>query len=374
MDQILQTNPGRAYAARRDEIDAAVRRVCESGRYILGDEVAAFEQEFGHYIGTPACVGVANGTDALQLALRTFGIGPGDAVITAANTAVATVAAIELACARPVLCDVETSTLTLCPEDVRRVLDTELGAGVRAIIPVHLYGQPANIFELMGIARKRSLMIIEDCAQAHGAEIDGRKVGTFGDAAAFSFYPTKNLAAFGDAGALLTKETSAGIRARELRVYGWRERYISESAGMNTRLDEIQAAILRVRLRDLAAENARRREVAAIYDRRLAELELRLPSPPSGRQHVYHQYVIRTDGRDSLREHLRDRGIETAILYPVPIHEQPAYRERQLTNVPLPVSEAASRELLCLPMSPWLRDDEADRVCDVICEWSVAAR
>lgn len=369
MNHISHSNPARGYTANREGIDAAVRGVLESGRYILGGEVAAFEVEFARYLGASACIGVGNGTDAIELVLRSLGIGSGDAVITAANTAVATVAAIELSGAQAIVCDVETETMTLSAREVERVMASAAGSRACAIIPVHLYGQPAPMTALKKLAEKHGLKVIEDCAQAHGAEIDGRKVGTFGDAAAFSFYPTKNLAGFGDGGALVMNDPTIAARARELRVYGWRERYISEMPGMNTRLDEMQAAILRVRLRGLDRENERRREIAAIYDARLSGLELLLPSTAPGTMHVYHQYVVRTPRRDRLREFLQRADIETAVLYPVPIHEQPAYRNRGLTDAPLPVAEKGSRELLCLPMNPWLRDDEAERVCAVICDW-----
>ena len=369
---IAHSKPLAGYLAQRAEIDAAMGRVLESGRYILGEEVGAFETEFASYLGAAKCIGVANGTDALHLALKAIGIGPGDAVITATNSAVATVAAIELAGARAILCDVEDESLTLSPRDVERVLANNAGAKVRAIVPVHLYGRPAEMPALLEIARGHGLKVIEDCAQAHGAEIGARKVGTFGDAAAFSFYPTKNLGAFGDGGAVVTNDPAAAERARALRVYGWRERYVSEVAGMNTRLDELQAAILRVRLRALDPENARRRAIAANYDARLAQTTLRFPKAAADTRHVYHQYVIRTPRRDALRAELSAAGIETAILYPMPIHLQPAYRDRGLTDTPLPVAERASRELLCLPMNPWLTDEEVARVGDVVCAWDAA--
>ena len=369
---ILQSNPLAGYKAQREEIDAAVRQVLESGYYVLGREVAAFEEEFATYLGVSACLGVGNGTDALELALRTLQIGVGDAVITATNSAVATVAAIELAGARPVVCDVDVDTLTLSPSEVERVLASSIGPSIRAIVPVHLYGRPADMEALLLLARSHQLKVIEDCAQAHGAEIFGRKVGTYGDAAAFSFYPTKNLAAFGDGGALVVNDVAAAARARELRVYGWRERYVSEVAGMNTRLDELQAAILRVRLRALDRENARRREIAAIYDARLRSVGVTLPAVRTDTRHVYHQYVIRTPQREALRLYLDNNGIGTAVLYPVPIHLQPAYRDRGLNDTPLPVAEKASRELLCLPMNPWLTNEEANRVCDAILQWARA--
>lgn len=368
--QIAHADPLAGYHAQRKEIDAAIRRVLEGGLYILGPETTAFEEEFGRYAGTQNCIGVGNGTDALQLALRALAIGTGDAVITAANSAVATVAAIELAGALPVLCDVDAESLTLSVSEVERVLAASIGATVRAIIPVHLYGQPAEMEALLAIARSHELKVVEDCAQAHGAEIAGRKVGTFGDAAAFSFYPTKNLAAFGDGGALLSNDLSIATRARELRSYGWRERYVSEVAGMNTRLDELQAALLRVRLRALDRENARRQEIAASYHKRLSSLDIILPQPRADTRHVYHQYVIRTPQRDDLRTYLQHHGVGTAVLYPMPIHLQPAYRGRGLADMPLPVAEQASRELLCLPVHPWLMNDEVERVCDSIKDWA----
>jgi dTDP-4-amino-4,6-dideoxygalactose transaminase len=344
------------YHARKEEIDSAIARVLESGRYILGPEVEAFEQEFAAFVGVGQCVGVGNGTDALELALRALGIGSGDVVITTSNTAVATVAAIELAGATPLLVDVDDETLTLSPSALEQALTTTRAA---AVIPVHLYGQPADMPAICAVAAKHQLCVIEDCAQAHGATIQQRQVGTWGDAAAFSFYPTKNLAAFGDGGAVVTNDPQLATRLRELRMYGWRERYISESAGMNTRLDELQAAILRVQLRHLPHDNNRRREIAARYSHSLGK-----PAPPAG--HVYHQYVIRSSRRDELRHHLRERGIETAILYPQPIHQQPAYRGRIATAGELPVTERAARELLCLPIHPWLSDSDADRVAAAI--------
>jgi dTDP-4-amino-4,6-dideoxygalactose transaminase len=356
---LLPADPKLGYLARKEEIDSAIARVLESGRYILGPEVEQFEQEFAAFVGVQHCIGVGNGTDALELALRALGIGSGDVVITTSNTAVATVAAIELAGATPLLVEVDDETLTISPRALELALATTPAA---AVIPVHLYGRPADMPQIMRIAEQHQLRVIEDCAQAHGATIDGRQVGTWGDAAAFSFYPTKNLAALGDGGAVVTDDQQLATRLRDLRMYGWRERYISETAGMNTRLDELQAAILRVQLRHLAADNDRRRELAARYSDSLGG-----PAPPAG--HVYHQYVIRSSRRDELREHLRQRQIETAILYPQPIHLQPAYRGRIATAGELPVTERAARELLCLPMHPWLSDSDADRVAAAILQY-----
>lgn len=366
---ILCADPRAGYLAHQAEIDAAIQRVLASGRYILGGEVSAFENEFAEYLGAAHAVSTGNGTDALELILRALEIGPGDSVITAANTAVATVAAIELAGASPLLVDVDDATLNLTAAGVEQAIRQRPDLRVRAILPVHLYGQPAEMTAIMAVAQEHGLRVIEDCAQAHGAAIGGRKVGTFGDAAAFSFYPTKNLGALGDGGALVTNDAQLAERARELRVYGWRQRYVSERAGLNTRLDEVQAAVLRVKLRHLQAENARRRELARAYDDSLGQLLLRLPVAGADDEHVYHQYVVRTPARDSLGEHLRAREIETAILYPQPIHLQPAYRDRVPLAGLMPVSETAARELLCLPVHPWLRDDEAARVRAAITDW-----
>lgn len=263
----LPADPGANYRAHRAEIDVAIHRVLDSGWFILGREVASFEQEFALYLDARFAVGVASGTDALHLALRACGIGPGDVVLTVSHTAVATVAAIELAGAVPLLVDIDPLTFNI---DAERVEDTlksiDRGDGpsprgrVRAIIPVHLYGQPADMAAIIRVAARYGLKVIEDCAQAHGASIDGRKVGSWGNAAAFSFYPTKNLGALGDGGAIVTNDSEIADRVRLLREYGWRDRYVSSEVGMNSRLDEIQAAVLRVKLLNLDQENDRRRD------------------------------------------------------------------------------------------------------------------
>lgn len=370
MSPVLHADPRAGYRARKAEIDAAVARVLASGSYILGHEVAEFEKEWAAYLGAAHAVGVGNGTDALALALRALKIGPGDTVITTSNTAVATVAAIELCGASALLVDVNEDTLTLSPACLEAAVAEAKQANLKAIIAVHLYGQPADMPAIVALAHKHGLRMIEDCAQAHGAMIGERNVGTWGEAAAFSFYPTKNLAALGDGGAVVTSDDSLAERLRALRVYGWHERYISEDAGMNTRLDEIQAAILRVQLRSLDAENARRAEIARHYDHSLGTIDgLQLPRRIPGVRHVFHQYVIRLEKRDELREHLRREEIGTAVLYPMPIHLQPAYRDRIATAGPLPVTERAAQELLCLPIHPWLEDAEIARVSSAIADW-----
>ncbi|CAN5744568.1 DegT/DnrJ/EryC1/StrS family aminotransferase [soil metagenome] len=369
MTTLLPADPKLGYLAHKAEIDAAVQRVLESGWYILGEECSAFEQEFAAFVGVQHCIGVGNGTDAIELALRALGLGAGDTVITTSNTAVATVAAIELAGASPLLVDVDEETLTLSPERLEEALATHRAA---AVIPVHLYGHPADMPRIMEIARRYGLRVIEDCAQAHGAAIAEQQVGTFGDTAAFSFYPTKNLGALGDGGAVVTNDRQLAARLRELRVYGWKERYISESAGMNTRLDELQAAILRVKLPHLQAENARRQEIAQSYRTALLRHapSIRLPQAGVYVTHVYHQYTVRLEKRDELREHLQQHGVGTAVLYPQPIHLQPAYRGRLATAGELPVTERAARELLCLPVHPWLGNEDVSRVTAAILEWS----
>jgi len=366
----LQTaDPGAGYRAAAREIKAAIRRVLESGRYILGPEVEALEREFAAYVGCAHAVGVASGTDALELALRATGVGPGDRVITVAHTASATAAAIEAAGARAEFVDIEPRTMTMDPAALTQWLADHPDAGVKAVVPVHLYGHPADLPAILAIARRHGLRVIEDCAQAHGAGIQGRRVGTWGNAAAFSFYPTKNLAAIGDGGAVTTNDAKIADQVRVLRQYGWRERYVSDLPGKNSRLDEIQAAILRVKLTRLDADNRKRRAVAARYLAKLAATHLRLPQPAAGCDPVWHQFVVRTPGRESLRAHLSAAGVDTAVLYPVPLHRQPAYRDEA---VRLPVTERGCRELLCLPMHPNLDAADISRICRAVIEWNAA--
>ncbi len=370
--RVLPTaDPRAAYQAAAEEIQAAIRRVLESGRYILGPEVEAFEAEFAAYLGAAQTVAVASGTDALELALRAAGVGPGDRVITVANTASATVAAIELAGARAVLVDVDPRTMTMDPAALERRLAAPRDPALKAVVPVHLYGHPADLPRIMDLARRHGLAVIEDCAQAHGAVIRGRRTGTWGDAAAFSFYPTKNLGAIGDGGAVVTNDPRLAEQVRLLRQYGWRERYVSELAGKNSRLDELQAAILRVKLTRLDTDNRKRQTLAGQYLRGLAGRRLVLPETAAGCEHVWHQFVVRTPEREARRRHLAGAGILTSVLYPVPIHRQPAYRDDQLQ---LPVTEQACRELLCLPMHPGLEAADVDAVCRQIADWDAARR
>ncbi|MBI0435189.1 DegT/DnrJ/EryC1/StrS aminotransferase family protein [Roseomonas sp. KE0001] len=363
---VPQADPGAAYRAQQPAIDAAVGRVLQSGWYILGSEGAAFEREFAEWLGLPRAVGCANGTDALMLILRGLGIGPGMSVVTVSHTAVATVAAIEMTGATPLLIDIDPDTYGMDPEELAAVLeDPPPGLPpIRAVIPVHLYGHPCDMTPIMAACRAHGVVVIEDCAQAHGARIDGRMVGTLGDAAAFSLYPTKNLAALGDAGILATRDEELAGNIAAIRQYGWKRRYISDAIGVNSRLDEIQAAVLRVRLPLLAAGNARRREIAAAYDAALAGSAIAAPVRRANVEHVYHQYVIRSPQRDELAARLRALGIGTGIHYPVPVHLQEAY----LGRTPVGPSgcaetELASREVLSLPIHPELTDRQVETVC-----------
>jgi dTDP-4-amino-4,6-dideoxygalactose transaminase len=365
---ILQSNPKANFLAHEAEIRSAIARALESGWYILGGEVAAFEKEFAAFLGARHVVGVGNGTDAIALALRACDVGPGDAVITVSHTAVATVAAIELTGASPVLVDVEPETFTMdvnCLEEaIRESVSKKLR--LKAIVPVHLYGHPADMAAIIEIARRHGLRVIEDCAQAHGSAIGGRICGTWGDAAAFSFYPTKNLGALGDGGAVATNDPALAERVALLREYGWKNR-ISHCAGLNSRLDEVQSAVLRVKLKYLSVENARRREIAKLYDILLSAKKFRLPKSKPGIDHVFHQYVIRTMQRDNLKSFLEKRGIATAIHYPVPVHMQPAYQSRLFMPKPgLPQTENAARDILSLPMHPQLADEEVRQVAEAM--------
>jgi len=295
--------------------------------------------------------------------LRACGIGSGDLVFSVSHTAVATIAAIERAGATPVLVDVEPGTYTMAPRELLRVLRAPPIGRPAAVLPVHIYGQPADLLSLAEIAQQFGLRLIEDCAQSHGALYRGKPAGSFGDIGCFSFYPTKNLGALGDGGMVVTNDPALAAALREIREYGWRERYVSASAGINSRLDPIQAAVLGVKLGSLMAGNARRQAVAERYDAGLAGLPLALPTRRSRATHAFHQYVIRLAERDRLREALRAAGIGSGIHYPVPVHQQPAYKGR-LAHGPsgLGVTERAAPQILSLPIYPQLSDEAVDRV------------
>lgn len=359
----MPADPGRNYFAHKTAIDAAALRVLGSGWYILGEEVAEFEREFAAYIGVAHGIGVGSGTEAIHLALRACGVGPGDTVATVSNTAVATVAAIELAGAAPLLVEMDPATFTMAPESLEKAMNA---TPVKAVIAVHLYGHPAALPAIMSIARQHNAFVIEDCAQSHGATLDGRMTGAWGDMAAFSFYPTKNLGALGDGGAVVTNDPALADNTRMLRQYGWRARYISDTAGLNSRLDELQAAILRVKLPHLDAENRRRQAIAAQYHAAFADLPITRPHTRAGVEHVYHQYTIRSRNRDELQASLKTAGIGTAILYPQPIHLQPAYAGRLRLADNMTATETAAREILSLPMHPHLTDEEVAAVIKAV--------
>jgi dTDP-4-amino-4,6-dideoxygalactose transaminase len=361
---IRQTDPRAGYLEHKAEIDSAVARVLESGQYILGREVEAFEAAFAGWLGVAHAIGVGSGTDAIELALRACGIGAGDLVFTVSHTAIATVAAIERAAAVPVLVDIEPGGFTMDPAALELALRDRPPGRPAAILPVHLYGAPADLEPILMIARAHGLRVIEDCAQSHGALYRGRLTGTFGDIACYSFYPTKNLGALGDAGMVATDDASLATATRELREYGWRDRYVSSRVGINTRLAPIQAAILATKLPHLKRDNARREAIAVRYDRGLAGLPLALPqrrAKPS--THVFHQYVVRSGAREGLRDHLRQAQIGTGLHYPAAVHQQPAYRGR-LGEFPagLPRTTLATGEILSLPIYPQLPLAAVDRV------------
>jgi len=366
---VPQADPGAGYRALKPEIDAAVARALASGWYILGQEGAAFEQEFAAWLGTSRAVGCANGTDALALALRALGIGPGMAVATVSHTAVATVAAIEMVGAVPVLIDIEPDFYTMDPVELAAVLDHPPPGlpPIRAVIPVHLYGQPAALTPILEAAAKHGVAVIEDCAQAHGATFGGKRVGTLGQVAAFSLYPTKNLGALGDGGIVATDDAALADRLGALRQYGWKQRYISDEAGVNSRLDELQAAILRVKLRHLDAQNARRQAIAGAYDAVLSEAALRPPARRQGSTHVFHLYVVRAPDRSGWQARLREQGVGTAIHFPVPVHLQPAYRDRiALGPAGCRATAQASSEVLSLPIYPEMSAAQVEQVCSAL--------
>ncbi len=350
------------YRRLQTDIDAAVSRVLAGGWYLLGQETRAFEAEFAAYGGAQHGVAVASGTDALALALRAVGVGPGDEVITVSHTAVATVVAVEQAGARPVLVDIDPVTFTMQPD----LLAGAISARTRAIVPVHLYGHPAELDPILALARQHQLAVIEDCAQAHGARYRGCPVGSFGDAAAFSFYPTKNLGAAGDGGMVVTNRPDVAERLHQLRQYGWVKRYISQVRGVNSRLDEVQAAILRIKLRYLDQWNERRRELAAVYTTLLPQPHLALPQVVGNVGHAYHLYVVRVKEREALLMYLRERGVGAQVHYPMPVHLQPAYADLGLGPGSLPETERAAAEVLSLPLYPEMSEEAVTRVVEAI--------
>jgi dTDP-4-amino-4,6-dideoxygalactose transaminase len=360
---IQSSNPKAQYLAHKAEIDAAIAHVLNKGWYILGKEVQAFEEEFSAYIGVDHAIGLGNGTDALYLALRACGIGSGDEVITVSHTAVATVAAIELAGATPVLVDIEPDFYTIDPVEIQKAITFK----TKAIVPVHLYGQPADLDAILQIAKQYNLRVIEDCAQATGALYKKRRVGSYGDMACFSFYPTKNLGAIGDGGMVVTNDRDLAGKVKKIREYGWNEFRISQFAGVNSRLDELQAAILRVKLRYLDVDNQNRDKLANLYLKNLQNMPIALPVKRNDSTHVYHLFVIKTERgkRKALQNYLNTNGVGTGIHYPVPVHRQAPYKSF-VKNRLLCETEKIAKEILSLPIYPELSLEASNTVNNLI--------
>ncbi|TSE18646.1 dTDP-3-amino-3,4,6-trideoxy-alpha-D-glucose transaminase [Tepidimonas alkaliphilus] len=357
---------GAAYRELKEEIDAAVHRVLASGCYVLGAEVEAFEAEWAAYCQAQHAVGVSNGLDALILALQALGIGPGDEVIVPSNTYIATWLAVSEVGAVVAPVEPDPSTYTLDPARV----EASISPRTRAILAVHLYGQPADLDPLLTLARRYGLYLIEDAAQAHGARYKGQRIGAHGDAVCWSFYPSKNLGALGDAGAVTTNDSAIAERIRLLRNYGSRRKYHHELRGRNARLDPIQAAVLRVKLAYLDSWNERRRALAACYHEKLACSELALPKQAPWADHVWHLFVVRTPKRDELQRHLATQGIETLIHYPIPPHRQTAYRDLFSTDkTVLPIAEILAGEVLSLPIGPHVKLEAAERIAQLTITW-----
>jgi len=346
---IYSSFPHAQYEAHKDHIKTAIQRVLDSGLYILGPEVEAFEASFSDYIGCGYGVGVNSGTDALTLTLTALGVGPGDEVITVSHTAVATVTAITNAGATPVLVDIEPDCYTMNPT----AFENAITAHTKAVVIVHLYGQAADLDRILPIARKHNLKIIEDCAQVAGARLNGQRLGSFADVACFSFYPTKNLGAIGDGGLVATDDAKLAAKVRQLREYGWNENRISQVPGCNSRLDELQAAILNAKLNFLDEDNAARRKHAARYDEILLNADLKPPCRRKNAEHIYHLYVLEIDDREDFMTQLSNVGIRPAIHYPAPAHQQTAYAQLQ-TPGGMAVTDDAVKRILTLPMYPEL--------------------
>jgi dTDP-4-amino-4,6-dideoxygalactose transaminase len=351
------------YRSIKRELDEAVIRVLGSAHYILGPEVEQFERAFAEYCHVKEAVGVNSGTSALHLSLLACGVGTDDEVITVPFTFVATVSAILYAGAHPVFVDVEPRTLTMDPEQVERAITPR----TKAIIPVHLYGQPADMDPILELARSRGLRVIEDAAQAHGAEYKGRRCGSLGDMAAFSFYPAKNLGACGEGGAVVTNDAALAQKVRLLRSWGEQRRYEHLLKAYNYRMDGIQGAILAVKLRHLERWTEARRTRAALYDRLLHDAPLRTPVVRSDSRHVYHCYVVRTENRDQCRQMLSEQQIQTGVHYPIPIHLQPGYSDLGYSAGDFPVAEAAASEVLSLPIFPEMTEGQVETVAAALC-------
>ena len=358
---------GRQYRAIQKKVDKAVSEVLAGGWYVLGRKVEEFEAAFAQYCGVDHAVGVGSGVEALHLSLVACGVGVGDEVITVANTCVPTIAAISFAGACPVLVDIDPVTYTMDPEKI----DSRVTERTRAILPVHLYGQCADMAPIVDIARRHGLRVIEDCAQAHGAEYGSQRSGSLGDAGCFSFYPSKNLGAFGDGGMVVTNDPDLAGKLRQLRNYGQQRRYHHSLKGFNSRLDEIQAAILLAKLPHLGAWNTRRRQIAAAYSSGLKGAPICCPVEGPNRRHIFHLYVVRVQDRQAFQSCMEGHEVQTLIHYPVPIHRQEAYRELQSQSEHLVRTEVAVSEIVSLPIFPELTNDEVSAVTAAACAAAV---
>jgi len=360
----------RQYESIKQDINRAVAEVIRGGHFIMGQNVTRLEEEFAQYVGARYAVAVASGTDALQLSLMAVGVGPGDEVITTPFTFVATAEVIALLGAKPVFVDIDPRTYCINPTQIEGAITRR----TKAIIPVHLYGQPADMEPILKMAQKYDLKVIEDAAQAHGAKYyfpesgEWKTVGKIGHLAAFSFFPSKNLGAYGDGGMITTDEEELAGKLRMIRVHGSEAKYRHKILGLNSRLDELQAAVLRVKLPHLEQWNQRRRQNAAQYNNLLDNLEVITPFCAPGREHVYHQYSIRLKQRDYLRQQLHQQGIPTAVHYPIPLHRQEAFAYLGYKEGDLPVSEQTARQILSLPMSPELEAEEIEYIARKIAE------
>lgn len=351
----------------QEEIDEAVKRVVASGWYIGGPEVQAFEEDFAAYCGAGHCVGVGNGLDALHLSLRALEVGPGDEVIVSSNSYIATVLAVSMTGATPIMVEPDPLTHNLNPSAIEAAITPR----TRVVLPTHLYGQPADLDPILEVVRAHDLKLVEDAAQAHGASYKGRRIGAHGDVVAWSFYPTKNLGALGDAGAVTTNQSEIAQRIRRLGNYGATTRYVNEVKGFNSRLDPIHAAVLRVKLQHLDEWNERRRAIAAFYQSALPSSGLILPYVPNGFDPAWHLFVVRSPNRSELQAHLADAAVETQIHYPIPPHLQQAYADFSYSRGNFPIAEMLADEVLSLPIGPHLSMEQAERVAEVICEkWS----
>jgi dTDP-4-amino-4,6-dideoxygalactose transaminase len=350
------------YRTIKSELDAAVIRVLENAQFILGPEVAAFEKEFAAYCGAAEAIGVNSGTSALHLALLAAGVGPGDEVITSPFTFIATAASIVYTGAKPVFVDIDAASFNI---DVSQI-EAAITPRTRAILPVHLFGQPADMDPIMDIARRRGLVVIEDAAQSHGAEYKGRRVGSIGEIGCFSFYPGKNLGACGEGGAVVTNHAAYARQIRMLRDWGSEQKYVHEIKGYNYRMEGMQGAILRVKLRHLERWTEARRAHAARYDTLLSDCGVRLPQVMPYADHVYHVYTIRSGDRDALRAELLQREIQTGIHYPMPVHLQPAYADLGYGRGAFPMAEQAAAEVLALPIYPEMTDSQVQEVATAL--------